>query len=125
MTLSAWRPLKDAPRDKDVVTASYGGLRVIVWDEGRGWGYQASWGWRSVDVETTEYVPIADTLELDRAVQFAVAIAFGQLIDALVMARALRNIGNDGWADIQQSEVVQALKRLHVSMGGRIPDEVP
>ncbi len=122
MTLSAWRPLKDAPKNLPAYVETSNGTHVATWDDE--WGY---WLGERLCIlsEETLSLPIADTYELDRAVQVGVAIAFGQLIDALVMARALRHIGNDGWANIQQSEAVQALKRLHVAMGGRIPDEVP
>lgn len=122
MNISAWRPLKDVPKACGVIVVRGLGMdRVAMYREGDGEDVKR---WRVFNepeisplIEPLwEYAPVADTYELDRAVQYAVAIAFGQLIGALMTARALRGIGNDWWADVHQSEAIRALKRLHTCM---------
>ncbi|KAK4045233.1 hypothetical protein OUZ56_032641, partial [Daphnia magna] len=139
--LSAWWSLKDAPRDKPIsagqplremtdrgIAIAYVGRRhgdrVVHFNEIS----QYWWYWTPEDPihkvpDTIIGFPFVTELELDRAVQKAIAEAFGQMIDALVLSAANRAIGNEAWADIQQSAVIQSLKQLHTAFGGRIPDE--
>jgi hypothetical protein len=119
---SAWRPLSEAPKNLPAYVETDHGCHVAQWDGE--WVYYPDENLRRLSEDALS-LPIADTLGLDRAVQSEIARAFGQLIEALVMVRTLRDVGNDGWADVHQSEAIQALKKLRVPFGGRIPDEVP
>lgn len=113
MTLSAWRPLKDAPRDKAIIIRD-GHRRLLAGTL------------PDAPHEGAEFAPIADTYELDRAVQSEVARAFGELIAGCVLA--------ESWVHPTFAFERKRLRRagirafrflIHTSMGGRIPDEVP
>lgn len=169
MTLSAWRPLKDAPAEGAILVRLTSGevaratAAVITVGASRGGGdpgwQEAVWvddsgqvipdasiaGWRpeacilhtgqacacaACLADQWEYAPIADTYELDRAVQVKIAEAFGALIDVLVQNEHAIDPYDDGGSsdccDAHVTWAIQDVRRiLHTSMGGRIPDEVP
>lgn len=135
MTLSAWRPLKDAPKDSDIVVrhtdggAPYIAEYKILSGTGR-WENAQNGRVLNPLRESFEFVPIADTYELDRAVQVKIAEAFGALIDVLVQNEHAIDPYDDGGSsdccDAHVTWAIQDVRRiLHTSMGGRIPDEVP
>lgn len=73
------------------------------------------------------YKPIADTYELDRAVQVKIAEAFGELLGHLRIASAAEPLADiSPLCAIHRAEGLKRFARiLHTAMGGRIPDEVP
>ncbi len=125
---SAWRPLSEAPKDRAIFVKCKG-MRFVspANDEFR------------CSHEGALFVPmVADTLELDRAVQKAVAEAFGALLSRLLAASQQEHLAS--FAPPKQTWVKKRLLReanesrqrglrafsaiLHTSMGDRIPDEV-
>ncbi len=105
---SAWRPLSEAPKDRAIFVKCKG-MRFVS---------PANDDFRCSH-EGALFVPmVADTLELDRAVQKAVAEAFGELICRLVDEADCANFRH--WGALAAFRDI-----LHTSMGGRIPDEVP
>ena len=141
MTLSAWRPLKDAPH----VTyyTSVGDERFIVhYDLKEALG-EVSCAFADVahgdaddvcDIELGILVPIArgeegsdgptlaHVAELDRAVQGEIARAFGELLAGVKSTSRPTN----QYADVDwHSALARTRTILHTAMGGRIPDEVP
>lgn len=149
MTISAWRPLKDAPH----VTyyTSVGDERFIVhYDLKEALG-EVSCAFADVahgdaddvcDIELGILVPIArgeewsdgptlaHVAELDRAVQGEIARAFGELLAALVdderMRIAAARRGRPGECfQLFGHALRDAALIIHTAMGGRIPDEVP
>lgn len=125
MSISTWRPLKDAPTKDGTIVA----VRRIYRSDGESRAPHAvatcrgrAWFWNDgdrVNVINWEFAPIADTLELDRAIQGEIARAFGTLLAGVKSATRPTN----QYAD---TDLVLALTRtrniLHVCMGGRIPD---
>lgn len=78
--LSAWRPLQEAPKDKPVVVdSSMDGMVVAFYGEASGWFY-----WRAGTPQSLgklePYKPIAEAIELDRAVQILIVQAIAELI---------------------------------------------
>jgi len=158
MTLSAWRPLKDAPHA--TYYTSVGDERFIVhYDLKEALG-EVSCAFADVahgdaddvcDIELGVLVPIArgedgpegpvlaHVAEIDRAVQSEIARAFGALIGLLSAASQQEHLA--AFSPPKQAWVGKSLRRkadgfrkralfdfrriLHLSMGGRIPDEVP
>jgi len=105
---SAWRPLSEAPKDRAIFVKCKG-MRFVspANDEFR------------CSHEGALFAPIADTYELDRAVQKAIAEAFGALIGILGTSE---KCGSSARA---QLALTYFRRSLHTAMGGRIPDEVP
>lgn len=129
---SAWRPLSEAPKDKRVVVDDLGDPRIAEWNE-----YWNNWEAESCEgryrLNNTQcYLPlVADTLELDRAVQSEIARAFGELIQAIQDGEDCFSMW---WTDeiaghhrdqIHKDAIRKVATILHAAMGGRIPDEVP
>ena len=129
---SAWRPLSEAPVAGTILARLTSGelaraTAAVVhvgrdYDGGGGWP-EAAWvnedtGQIIRDDDLVGWLPIADTLELDRAVQKAVAEAFGELICRLVDEADCANFRH--WGALAAFRDI-----LHTAMGGRIPDEVP
>lgn len=123
MTLSAWRPLKDAPRDKAIIIRD-GHRRLLAG------------ALPDAPHEGAEFAPIADTYELDRAVQGEIARAFGELLGGLKVASRHEYLARRAhpWSrsarersatDHRRNAVSNFRRILHTAMGGRIPDEVP
>lgn len=84
---SAWRPLSEAPKDKPIVVDASD--LTIAYPDGDAWIiYCEPDGERVVTLDPAlyQYVPIADTLELDRAAQHAIAFALGQFLHDMVRA---------------------------------------
>ena len=144
MTLSAWRPLKDAPVEGTILARLTSGelarATAAVVHVGR--DYDGSGGWPEAawvnedtgqvirDDDLVGWLPIADTLELDRAVQGEIARAFGELLGGLKVAsqqaRSWSRFAREQVATDHRRNAVSNFRRiLHTSMGGRIPDEVP
>jgi hypothetical protein len=140
MTLSAWRPLKDAPTTGIVTvkTPIYG--LVIAYYEPQDEYWFHWYGGLAHELTGNELcTTIADTLELDRAVQSEIARAFGELLGGLLAASQQEHLAS--FAPPKQTWVKKRLLReanesrqrglrafsaiLHTAMGGRIPDEVP
>jgi hypothetical protein len=87
-----------------------------------------AWVWNDgdrVNVVNWEFAPIADTLELDRAVQFAIAIAFGQLVALLADGMNCGECCGGSCRASQQALAMDFGRIVRTAMGGRIPDEVP
>lgn len=155
MTLSAWRPLKDAPHA--TYYTSVGDERFIVhYDLKEALG-EVSCAFADVahgdaddvcDIELGVLVPIArgedgpegpvlaHVAELDRAVQGEIARAFGELLGGLRVASQHARLASQAhsWSrfareqsatDHRRNAVSNFRRILHTSMGGRIPDEVP
>lgn len=136
MTLPAWRPLKDAPQNLPAYVETNSGVHVATWDDE--WGYWLGEELRILSEDTLS-LPIADALELDRAVQGEIARAFGALLSRLLASSQQEHLAT--FAPPKQVWVKKRLLReanesrqrglrafasiLHTSMGGRIPDEVP
>jgi hypothetical protein len=136
MTLTAWRPLKDAPKNLPAYVETSNGTHIAQWDGE--WAYWPDENPRTLS-EDTPSLPIADTLELDRAVQVKIAEAFGALLSRLLASSQQEHLAT--FAPPKQVWVKKRLLReanesrqrglcafasiLHTSMGGRIPDEVP
>lgn len=128
MTLSAWRPLKAAPKNLPAYVEDSNGTHVATWDDE--WGY---WLGERLCIlsEDTLSLPIADTYELDRAVQGEIARAFGALIQAMVDGRECFERYSGEHAALMECEQLHqdAIRKvatiLHTAMGGRIPGEVP
>lgn len=140
MTLSAWRPLKDAPFEGTILAKLADGqlklatatvVTVGFCRHGGDPGWQeAAWvdeGDRQIpDDSIVGWLPIADTYELDRAVQYAVAIAFGQLVALLADGMNCGECCGGGCRASQQALAIEDFGRIvRTAMGGRIPDEVP
>jgi len=130
MTLSAWRPLEDAPRDKPVVVRGFASASPVEFlAVFRDFWRHSRTGWH-IDEWQFEYRELADTYELDRAVQGEIARAFGELIQAMVDGEQCFSMW---WTDeiaslhrdqIQQDAIRKVASILHTATGGRIPDEV-
>lgn len=133
MTLSAWRPLKDAPKNLPAYVETSNGAHIAQWD-----GEWAYWPgeYPCALYDDTPSLPIADTLELDRAVQSEIARAFGELLGGLKVASHHARLASQAhsWprfareqsaTDHRRNAVSNFRRILHTSMGGRIPDEVP
>lgn len=130
--LSAWRPLKDAPAEGTILVKLVDGqlklatatvVTVGFCHHGGDPGWQeAAWvdeaGQVTPDDSIVGWLPIANTYELDRAVQKAIAEAFGELIGRLADEADCANFRH--WGALAAFRDI-----LHTSMGGRIPDEVP
>lgn len=134
MNLSAWRPLKDAPKVWGVIVVRGLGMdRVAMYREGDGEDVKR---WRVFNepeisplIEPLwEYAPVADTYELDRAVQILVVQAFTMLfagMQNLVIARENPCRSRPFAEQYVGYCIRQAAPIMHVAFGGRIPDEVP
>lgn len=136
MTPSAWRPLSEAPKNLPAYVENAHGVHVAQW-EGE-WVYYLGDSLLTLSEDTLS-LPIADTLELDRAVQSEIARAFGALLSRLLAASQQAHLA--AFAPPKQTWVKNRLLReanesrqrglrafstiLHTAMGGRIPDEVP
>lgn len=138
MTLPAWRPLKDAPKTHVPVVVTGRGVPnvAIAFYDTMGWHLRGKWEQQlSEEGSDVIYAPIADTLELDRAVQSEIARAFGALIQAMVDAEYYLSLrGPNSSYDLIYADNADGTFRagtrafrgiLHTAMGGRIPDEVP
>lgn len=124
MTLSAWRPLKDAPKKDGAIVAVRRTYRLdgdptvphaVATCRGTAWVWNDG---DRVNISNREFVPIADTYELDRAVQVKIAEAFGEMIGRLTDEADCANFRH--WGALAAFRDI-----LHTAMGGRIPDEVP
>lgn len=131
MSIPAWRPLKDVPKDLSAYVDTDDGEQVAQWANGR-WFYWGDERPRYLS-EDTPSLPIASTLELDRAIQSEIARAFGELIQAMVDAEHYLSIRGPNascdltyadTADKYRSNGVRAFRRIiRTALGGRIPDE--
>lgn len=131
--LSAWRPLSEAPKSLPAYVETGHGCHVAQWDGE--WVYYPDENPRRLS-EDTPSLPIADTYELDRAVQGEIARAFGELLGPLCMANRIEAFAAANPAFEHEAHTLavvshrrEALRNfrriLHTAMGGRIPDEVP
>ena len=128
MTLSAWRPLKDAPKNLPAYVETDNGTHVAQWDGE--WLYWPDDNPRYLS-EDTPSLPIADTYELDRAVQGEIVRAFTVILSVLVddermrIGAARRGKPGECFQLFGGYILREAAGILHTAMGGRIPDEVP